>query len=187
MKKAKSKIILGLVGEIAAGKDTVAAYLAKHYHSETISFSQPLREICDLLLLEQSRQNMVWLGHDLRQRFGGDILARAITKQVAESSAKMICLPNVRLDLDIKYLKKMPGFVLAGITADEKTRFKRLKTRGQNTDDKTKTWSQFKKDALLPTEASIRKIINTAKYQLDNNGSLKDLYTQVDKIIKDLK
>ena len=187
MSKAKSKIIVGLVGEIAAGKDTVADYLRKKYGSQTISFSQPLRDILDILLLDQSRNNMAWLGHDLRDRFGQDILAKAITKQVNEAKSQILCLPNIRLPQDIKYLKDMPGFVLIGINTQAEIRFKRIKTRGQNTDDKTKTWKQFQKDAKLPTEISIRKIMKKAKYQIDNNGSFKELHSQVDKIIKDIK
>ncbi|MEK7072783.1 MAG: hypothetical protein AAB969_04380, partial [Patescibacteria group bacterium] len=58
----RNKIILGLVGEIASGKTTVAQFLEEEFGSATISFSEPLRNILNILNLPQSRSNLVWLG-----------------------------------------------------------------------------------------------------------------------------
>lgn len=181
------KIIIGLVGEIASGKDTIADYLKKKYKSETISFSQPLREILDLLDLPQNRENMAHLGEDLRKRFGSDILAKAITEQAKKSKKPIVCLPNIRLKEDIVYLKRLPNFFLIHIIADSKLRYQRLTKRHQNTDDRKKTWVQFQKDAKLSTEVAIRKTAKEAKYSIDNNGSLKNLYRQTEKILKQIK
>lgn len=181
------KLIIGLVGEIASGKDAVANYLEKKYNSQTISFSTPLRNILDCLHMSQNRENMVWLGHDLRKRFGKDILAKTIAEEIKKSKSKIICLPNVRVEQDIKYLKKMPGFLLINIFVDTKTRYERLIKRSQNTDDKTKTWPQFLKDARLPTEIQIRKLAKKAKYKINNNGTIKELYQQIEEIIKKTK
>lgn len=181
------KIILGLAGEIASGKDTVAAYLKKKYGGETISFSVPLRDILDRLHLLQTRINMSNLGEDLRKRFGHDILSRVIAADVISSKAKIIALPNVRLLEDIIHLKKIPGFQLVAIDTEIKTRFNRLKKRRQNADDRTKTWPQFVKDSKLYTEIHIRNIMKKAPYRLDNNGTFKDLYKQVEELIKKLK
>lgn len=179
-----NKIVIGLAGEIASGKDTVAAYLKKKHQSETISFSQPLRNILDILFLPQTRENMSWLGTILRKKFGQDLLAKAITEQAENSKKKIVVLPNIRLPQDIIYLKKLPHFILVGINADPKTRYRRLIKRNQNSDDKTKTWKQFLKDARLPTETKIRKLIKKAKIVLDNNGSFQDLHAQVEKTLK---
>lgn len=181
------KIILGLAGEIASGKDTVAAYLKKKYGSETVSFSQPLRDIADRLYLPQSRENLVWLGNDLRARFGQDILAKAVGEEVKQSQKKIIVLPNVRLPQDIKFLKKLPGFYLVAINTDAKIRYARLTKRRQNTDDQTKTWAQFLKDSKLPTEIKIRGLAKKAKYKIDNNGTFIELNKQIDEIIRDIK
>ncbi|OQA35950.1 MAG: hypothetical protein BWY53_00660 [Parcubacteria group bacterium ADurb.Bin326] len=181
------KIILGLVGEIAAGKDTVALYLKKKYKSETVSFSQPLRDMLDLIGLEQSRINLSNLGKILRKQFGQDILSRAIAVKVSASKAPVVTLPNVRLEEDIIWLKKMPGFYLVHIDTDSKARFERLRQRRQNVDDATKTWAQFQKDAKLYTERHIRELFPKCKYKLDNNGSLKSLHQQIDEMMKKIK
>ncbi|MEI6288259.1 MAG: hypothetical protein WCP18_01565 [bacterium] len=181
------KIIIGLVGEISAGKDTVADYLKKKYKGETVSFSQPLRNILDTMYLPQTRANLAWLGITLRAKFGQDILAKVITAQTQKNKAQIITLSNVRLMSDIKYLKKLPHFFLVRIDTDQKIRYSRLIKRKQNTDDKSKTWEQFLADSKLSTETAIRQVAKYAKYKLENNGDFKNLYQQVDELIKKLK
>lgn len=182
--KNNKKIILGLVGEIASGKDTVADYLVEKYGAKTISFSQPLRDILDILYQPQNRANMAGLGDTLREQFGQDLLSCVIAKKIKNSRDKIIVLPNVRLESDIVYLKKLPGFVLVSIDTEAKTRFKRLTSRGQNTDDKTKTWAQFQKDAQLYTERGIRDLMKKCKYKLDNNKKKTDLYNQIETLLQ---
>lgn len=187
MTKSK-KIILGLVGEIAAGKDTVASYLKRKYQSETISFSQPLREILNLIGLEQNRINLSNLGKLLRKQFGKDILSKAMMVKVKNSKAPIVTLPNVRLKEDLIWLEKLPRFYLIHIDTEAKIRFERLRKRkGQYTDDATKTWEEFQKDSRLYTERSIRSLFPQCHYQLNNNGSLKFLYQQIDELIKKIK
>lgn len=181
------KIILGLVGEIASGKDTVALYLKKKYKSETVSFSQPLREILDLIGLEQSRINLSDLGRLLRKQFGQDVLSHAMAVKVQASKHLIVTLPNVRLEEDIVWLKKLPNFYLIQIDAEAKIRFERLRQRQQNIDDSTKTWAQFQKDAKLYTERSIKKLFPKCRYQLNNNGNLKSLHQQIDEMMKKIK
>lgn len=183
-KKTKEKIIIGLSGEIASGKDTVAEYLVKKYHSQTISFSQPLRDILDRLYLPVNRINMANLGIVLREKFGQDLLAKIMTQEIKASSKNIICLPNIRLNSDIMEIKKLKNFILIGLAAEPKTRYQRIIKRSQNTDDKNKTWAQFLKDSKLSTETEIRKISQTAKFKIDNNGSYKNLYAQIDEIMK---
>jgi len=186
-KKSKEKIILGLVGEIASGKDTVADYLAKKYHSQTISFSKPLRDILDRLYLPQSRINLADLGIILREEFGQAVLEKVTDQEIKNSPKKIVCLPNIRLKSDMAKLKKLKHFILIGLATDLKIRYQRILKRAQNTDDKNKTWTEFLKDSKLSTETEIRKIAKTAKFTIDNNGSYQNLYAQIDKIMKKIK
>ncbi len=187
MPKKPKKLILGLVGEIASGKDTVAAYLTKKYQAQTISFSQPIRDILDRAYLPQTRENMSKLGHGLRGEFGQDMLSKVIAEEAKCSKAKIVVLPNVRLESDIVHLSHEPGFRLVRIDCETKTRFARLTARRQNPDDKNKTWSQFLADAKLYTERHIRRLGKEAKYNLDNNNGKPQLYQQIDELIKKIK
>jgi len=186
MKKPK-KIILGLVGQIASGKDTVADYLIKKYRAEKISFSQPFRDIMKRMQIPINRVNLSRLGNDLRRDFGKDILSKVIARDVLNSRAKIVILPNVRMEEDIIHLKKIPGFYLVAVEADARTRFERLRKRDQYEDDRTKTWPEFQRDAKLYTERHIRGIMEKAPYRLDNNGTFKDLHKQVEDLLIKLK
>ncbi|NCN07220.1 AAA family ATPase [Candidatus Falkowbacteria bacterium] len=185
-KKIKDKIIIGLVGEMVSGKDTVADYLAKKYKSKTISFSQPLRDILDRLYLPQTRINMATLGTLLRAKFGQDLLAKTIIEGIKDSKNKIICLPNIRLESDMTELKKFKNFILISIETDQKIRYQRITKRLQNKDDKNKTWAQFLKDSKLATETKIKKISQKAQYSINNNTNYPDLYSQVDSIMKEI-
>ena len=183
MPKNKSKLILVLVVEIASGKDTMADYLVKKYKFEKLSFSQPLRDILDILDLKQTRENMANLGKDLMNRFGQDTLSKMMANKISKDNSALIVLPNVRIERDIICLKELKGFKLVHIDVEQKTRYRRLTERGQNADDKTKTWKQFIKDGKAPYEISIREIAKLAKHKIDNNGSLEDFYKQIDELM----
>jgi dephospho-CoA kinase len=179
-----NKTIIGLVGEIASGKDEAAKFLTKEYGSITASFSQPLRDTLDILGLPQDRDNMINLGIDLRERFGQDILAKAVLRMVNKSDAPVACLPNVRLLSDITVFENLPGFHLIRIDADEDVRFKRLCNRGQNPDDATKTWEEFLVDSQKPTEIAIRETAKHAQFSIENNTCIANLHKQVRAIMR---
>ena len=137
------RIIIGLVGELASGKDTVADHLKEKYGSETISFSKSLRDILDRLFLPQTRQNMANLGIDLRARFGQDLLAKVIAEDVKKDTNSIVVIDGIRRPDDIKYLNQIPGFILINIFADMSKRFERITQRVENTDDTKKTYKEF--------------------------------------------
>jgi len=181
------KIIFGLTGEIAAGKDTVAAYLIKKHDAERISFSGMLRDILNRLFLPINRKNLVATSEIIRHEFGQDLMAKVVAEEARHSTKKLICLPNIRRMQDIKYLSKLPGFILVYITADPKIRYQRLINRRENVDDKNKTWAEFVRDHKLPTEVTIPKVAKQANFNINNNGNLKELQLQVEAILKKIK
>jgi len=182
----ENKIIIGLAGQIASGKDTVAEYLAQKYNSVTVSFSQPLRDILNRLFLPIDRQHLSGLAQCLIDKFGTDVLSKTIAKEIETSNKQIFVLPNIRREADYAHLIHNPGFILVGINTDLKKCYERLVKRGQNEDDKTKTWEQFQKDLTLSTEVSIAGLIEKSLIKLDNNGSKEDLYKQVDELITNL-
>lgn len=180
------KIVIGLAGQIASGKDTIADYIAKKYGGVSVSFSQPLRDILNRACLPIDRVNMSWLAQTFIDRFGGGVISNIIGKEIEKSDKKIFILPNIRREDDASYFKDWPGYVLVGINTDTRICYDRLIKRSQNVDDQTKTWEQFQKDLQLSTELSIDGLIKKAPIKIDNNGSLEDLYKQVDKIIAEL-
>lgn len=178
-----NKIILGLVGEIAAGKGTVVKYLEKKHSASSHRFSTPLRDVLVRLHLEINRKNMQDLSRLLREYFGQNLLAKVIAEDAQNDQNKIVIIDGVRRPADIEYLKKLPEFKLVYITARIKIRYERLVNRSENTDDQTKTFEEFLKDHEVETELLIPEIGAQADYKIDNNGNFKKLYNQIEKII----
>jgi len=177
------KLILGLVGQIASGKGSVSKYLREKYHASFYHFSAPLRKTLRIWHLEQNRQNIAALSKCLRDTFGQDLLAKAITQDIQNDQSEIIAVDSVRRLADIKYLKDLPEFKLLYIETSPEVRYKRLTERGENQDDCSKTYKEFLRDNELESEQEIIKIGKTAQLKINNDGTVKDLESQIDKII----
>jgi dephospho-CoA kinase len=182
-----SKIILGLVGPIASGKEISKKYLEKKYQGQSFRFSTALRDILNRLYLPISRPNLQDLSLSLRTSFGANLLAQVINQDIINSKQNLIIVDGLRRLDDIAILKNLPNFYLIAIDAQQKIRYQRVIGREENIGDKDKTWKQFLEDEQKEAELEIPTVIAQAKYKLDNNGSLDELYEQIDKIIVKIK
>jgi dephospho-CoA kinase len=181
------KIIIGFVGEIASGKDTAVAYLVEKYHASQYKFSDILRDILNRLYLELSRENLQKLSQTLRENFSQDILSKVIANDVQANDNGIVIVNGIRRASDIAYLKELPDFQIIHITADLRIRYERLVLRGENSDDKTKTFEQFQKDHEAEAELEIVNIAKQASHAIDNNGSFDELYSQLDALVEKVK
>lgn len=181
------KIILGITGEMASGKDTVTKYLVEEYEAKQFRFSDPLRDILNRLHLPQNRKNLSDLSRVLRGGFGDDILAHVIGNDAKNDSHQLVVIDGIRRSSDIDLVRKLPEFTLVYVEADMRRRYERLTGRRQNADDQTKTFEEFQTDHLLETEVTIPSLRADAKHIINNDSSLEDLYAQVDKVMEVLR
>jgi dephospho-CoA kinase len=179
-----AKIIIGLTGPIASGKGTVKNYIVEKYQASDCRFSTILRDILNRVDMPICRENLQKISTALRQTFGEDLLAKAITKDAQGLSTDVVVIDGIRRMTDIGHLIKLDHFVLVSIDAEPKTRHERLVLRNENEDDKTKTFEAFLADHKIETEMTIPEVMTYAKERIDNNGSLDDLKRQIDEIIK---
>jgi len=179
-----SKIILGLVGSLASGKETTKKYLAENYKAKDCKFSSILRDVLNRAAIPVSRENLQKLSTVLRANFGEDLLARAIAADASKLDADVVVIDGVRRFTDIEHLKDLPNFILVKIDADPKIRYERMKLRNENDGDNKKTFKEFLKDHEAEADKQIPEVMKTAKYFIENSGSFEDLYKQIDEIIK---
>lgn len=180
-----TKLILGLAGEMACGKGTVAKYIGEKYHGGSHRFSTMLRDVLDRLHLEKSRENMQKISQILRDNFGDDLLARVIFEDVKNDQSEIVAIDGIRRMPDIKYLKELSQFKLVYLEADMEKRYERIIKRGENADDNNKSFEQFQKEHQNEAELRIKDLKNYADFVADNNGTIEELYRQIDEIIKE--
>lgn len=182
----QTKIVIGLVGEMAAGKSTATEYLKTKYNAVTFRFSDMLRDILNRIHVEPERANLQSLSTFVRQTYGEDIMSKVIAQDVSMSNDAVIITEGIRRPSDITYLRELPGFFIIAINTDERTRYERIVKRHENPDDAQKTWEQFQTEGTQESEQKIKEIAEIADFKINNDGSVEDLKKQLDEIINKL-
>lgn len=182
-----NKIILGLTGPIAAGKEVVKKYLIEKYQAKDCKFSTPLRDVLNRISIPVSRENMQKLSTILRTGFGEDLLAKIIAEDSKNLESEIVVVDGVRRPTDISYLEELPNFFLIKIEADSELRYERMVKRNENPGDSNKTYENFLKDHESEADSLVPVVMKKAKFSIDNNSSLEDLYRQVDEILEKIK
>ena len=181
------KIILGFVGDLAAGKGTVAQYLSKKYNTNTYRFSTMLRDILNRIYVPETRENLQKISTLLRENFSQDVMSNVIAKDVENDPNDIVVVEGIRRPTDITYLQELNGFHLIYITAEAKTRWERLVLRKENPGDESKTFEEFLADEQAEADRLIKSLGQQAEITIDNNASIDELYKQVENIITKLK
>ena len=181
-----SKIIIGLVGSLASGKETTKKYLAEKYQAKDCRFSSILRDVLNRVAIPVSRENLQKVSTILRANFGENLLAKAIARDAIKLDADIVVIDGVRRFTDIEHLKDLPNFVLVKIDADPKIRYERMKKRNENEGDDNKTYEQFLGDHNAEADRQIPEVMKGAKYVIDNSGTFPELYKKIDEIITKL-
>jgi len=182
-----AKKIISLVGETGSGKDTFCQYLKRTVKEPVFCFrfSDPLSETLKIFLDGIKKEDQQWLGKILRERFGDDILAKAISKRIKNVKRGIVVLNGIRYWQEYEMIKKLGGKIFY-ITADPKLRWQRLRKRGEKKDDFS-SFQKFLKREKAKTEILIPKIGQKADFKIENNGSFGEFYFKTDQIIKKLK
>lgn len=176
------KKIIGLVGETGSGKNQFCQYLKKiskpFFH---FCFSDPLSDMLRILFNDIKKEDQQWLAIMLRQRFGDDILGKAITKKIKNIKKGLIILDGIRYWKEDIIIKKLGGKIIY-ITADSKLRWQRVRKRGEKKDDFI-SYKKFLELEKAKTEIVISQIGKKADFKIENNGSKNNFYKECRKII----
>ncbi|MAF13374.1 MAG: hypothetical protein CMI53_00570 [Parcubacteria group bacterium] len=178
------KVILGLVGELAAGKGTIVDYLKKKHQAVSFRYSDPLRETLELYDVEITRDNMQSLSTFLRQNYSESILADSILKKIKSSDHHLIVIDGVRRFTDFENLTKLPNFHLVYVTAEPKTRYDRYIKRDENVGDNTFSFEDFSEKEKAEADKQVPAVGKKADFKIDNNGDFESLHQQVEDIWK---
>jgi len=217
--KIKAMVYIGVVGQIAAGKEILADYLIKKYGFRTFSLSTVIHlELKKRGVKKIDRKMLQDVGDELRHKEGDDVLAKKTIeylklevgsgrledemrsekknptshiKNLAShvSFPTSIIITGIRNPAEVKYFKKIKGFVLVAVKAQRKIRFKRVLARGKRGDPVI--WKEFykidKRDYGIGQGKSgqqVGKCLKLADYTITNNQDKKSFYQKIEKLLK---
>jgi dephospho-CoA kinase len=173
-----NKKIIGITGATGSGKDTFCKYIKENYPNVfCFRFSQPLSEVLGIFFNDIKKEDQQWLAITLRERFGKEILWEAIKKKIGEIKEGIVLLNGVRYVEEYEGIKKLGGKIIY-LTAESKTRWERVKIRGEKKDDDV-PYEKFLEMEKAATEVLISQIGKKADMTIENNGSVEDFYAKI--------
>lgn len=178
-----NKKIIGLVGETGSGKDTFCRIIEKISPSTlSIRFSEVLSKTLGLFFDEIKKEDQQWLANSLRDRFGEDVLMKAVAKKIKEAEVDIVVVNGIRVKEEFDFIKKEGGVVVY-LTLDTKKRWERIKGRGEKGDDDV-SYEKFLEIDNGRTETQIKEIGKRADFVIENDKDLNYLEDEIKKLIE---
>ena len=179
------KIIIGLVGEAGSGKDTVANHFQQKYGAKLFRFASPIKNTLSIYFDKLSRKDQRWLYNALKERFGEDILCRAMRKLLNNETGTLLVVNGLRMPCDYDFIKAYPNSYVLYVTADQKLRWERVVSRGEKTDDDI-SFEKFQELDQQETEVHIPEIGQKADKTIVNDQDKDFLLKEADKFLAEI-
>jgi dephospho-CoA kinase len=177
--------IIALVGETGAGKDTFAAIVKENFSSVLLlRFSESLTAVLKIFFDEVKKEDQQWLVNLLRDRFGEDILMKAVAKKIERAKEEIVIINGIRVIEEFNFIKNLGGTIVY-VTLDAKERWERVRIRKEKKDDDVSYEKFLEIDNRRP-EKQIGEIGKKADIKIENTGNLEELKMKAIEIINNL-
>lgn len=173
--------LIGLTGTNASGKGEAAAFFKTQGYSY-FSLSDIIRDELSREGREATRDNLIQKGNQLREKNGGEILARRVMEQVTGKSV----IDSIRNLKEIEYLRTHKNFILLAIDAPVEIRYQRAKQRGR--DESASTLEEFiakEEEEMTQWEKGqqLEACMHAADYRVTNEGTLEYFFKKLEKFL----
>ncbi|VAW33046.1 hypothetical protein MNBD_CPR01-558 [hydrothermal vent metagenome] len=180
-------MIIGITGTNGAGKGTVVDYLLQkgftHYSARAF-----LIEEINKRGMPVDRSSMREVANDLRKTHTPSYVIEQLFIQAQADKADAV-IESVRTIGEAEFLKEN-GAILLAIDADRSIRYKRTIARGSETDRVDfDTWVMQEEREWNNTDVhdmNVPAVMKMANTTIINNGTLDELSTQMDLLMKDI-
>jgi dCMP deaminase len=179
-------MIIGVAGLNGAGKGAVVDYLANrsfYIHS----LSDVIREELAQRSLEESREQMIELGQELRREHGPGVLARRLAPRL--QADRNYAIDSVRHPAEVDVLRAVGSpFHLIWVEAPEAVRLERIRERGRSGDPRDLTelraLERRERGSADPSAQQLEEVRGLADYVVSNTGDLAALHGEVQRIFE---
>lgn len=184
MREYDRRVIIGLVGQPLAGKDTVAAYLVERHGFSHVSTSDLLRfYIAEHGLGEPNRPLMQDVGNRLRAEKGDDYLVQLALVHPSER----LIVSGLRHPDEAEAIQAGGG-ILVAVTAPQEVRYQRALGRGRTGDQIS--FAQFQAEEARDNQSAgthaqqVGAVVALADYSIENAESLESMQTAVEQLLE---
>ena len=182
------KVVIGLIGTIGSGKDTVSDYLIKKHKFLEVSIGDLVREAAKSKKLKLTRDNLQHITKSYKKRYGSDYWSKKAVKKILRIKSNKIILNGIRSLSDLTFQKRAfkKNFFLVLVDAKPSIRFERMRKRKRPGDPKT--LSEFKRQEKNEYKlyGNFEKTLKKADFKINNNYTVKETYNQTSKLLKKL-
>ncbi len=179
--------LIAITGTLGAGKGAVVAYLEekgfRHY-----SVREYLSREVTRRGLPPTRDSLRDVGNDLRKQHGAGYIIGELLREARVAGGDAI-IESIRAAGEVALLRaEAPECILLAVDAPIKTRYERIVGRGSSTDhvsfEKFKADEEREMAASEPWDMNISACMVAADVRLENGGTLQELQSQTDAILK---
>lgn len=176
------KEVIGVIGTIGAGKDEAGNYIAQKLGIPVFQISSPLKQICAETGVEPTRENLIALGTKLASDHHDGYLAEYILERMPERAV----ITGMRQLGQIEALQAAAKLALLSVDADPSIRFERVQKSKKLGEAATLTEfiERERMENSSPNAQRLFECMKLAQYHVLNEGSLDELYSQLDGIIE---
>lgn len=178
--------IIGITWPQAAWKGAVVDYLVKNYAYAYFSVSGYLTQELQAQGQVVNRDTMRELANQLRSEFWPSFIVEQLY-HLAHEGGKPAIIESIRALGELEILKKKADFLLLSIDADQRLRYERALLRNSEKDqvsrEKFQEQEALETDNQDPAKQNVPACQKLADIHLDNNGSLEQLYEQIDRVV----
>lgn len=180
------KIVFGVVGHPASGKDAVSDYLALRGFFK-ISGGDILREEMKKIGIPLDRAHVHEFVVKMRKENGNGYPAQEEVNRIKNNNGNSVVI-GMRNTEEIKILRNGVGydFKLIAVNSPTEVRYERAKARGRIGDDIS--FEQFKEEEKKERSATsgsheVDKVIEISDVLIDNDGTLEELHEKIDELL----
>jgi len=178
-------MIIGVTGNYASGKDSVAEVL-QNMNFFHVSFSDLIRDELKKNRIKLTRQNLIDMGNKLRTTHGANVLARLAVDKLKDGENYVFT--SIRNPEEVKLLQQRVDFILVNVTAPDRVRLKRILDRNRENDPKSLKELREKEaleNTTNPNSQQLNTVANMARVIVKNDSTLEKLESKTKKLVED--